>query len=403
MNQKAAGRRDRRQDEPDRGDGRSQAAGAAVALTGLAAFVGGFLFGRRRSNGASARTADGVGAELTDAAGQVRQRLVAPVTEAVSADDLSIGSESAEGSPGEAGTSRAGMTGAETSDAERERMREAAADLSAPTVRGMPTLGVRLDDDADFEESVATVRRAVDAGYRHVDAMEQRESYYAEAAVGEAIDDAGVAREDLFLATKVDPADLDFDHVLTSADESLDRLGTDYLDLLYVHWPTDEYDPEDTLDAFAQLREDGVIERVGVSNFTVDLLAEAIEASDAPIFANQVEMHPLCPQTELREFCAQDDVDVELVAYSPIARGAVEDVSELQAVAEKHDATPEQVSLAWLREKGVAAVPRATTEEHLLENWCSLGLELDDEDVATLDSIEERRRVVDPPEAPWNQ
>ncbi|WP_245852934.1 aldo/keto reductase [Natrinema ejinorense] len=125
--------------------------------------------------------------------------------------------------------------------------------------------------------------------------------------------------------------------------------------------------------------------------------------SEKPIFANRVEMHPLLPQEELRTFCARDDVDVELVAYSPLARGAVEDVYEIREVAAKHGASPEQISLAWLREKGVSTVLRATNTAHLRENWLSLGVDLDDEDVATLDAIEERRRIVDPANTSWNR
>ncbi|MFC4550563.1 MULTISPECIES: aldo/keto reductase [Halorussus] len=267
----------------------------------------------------------------------------------------------------------------------------------------MPMLGVGTYHHANYEECLENVRQALRMGYRHVDTAERVEAYYNEEAVGDAVAAASVDREDLFVATKVSSADLNRNGVRLSAEESLDRLDMDYVDLLYVHWPTGEYDPVETLDAFADLREEGLIERIGVSNFTVDLLEEAIEVSEEPIFANQVEMHPMLPQKDLREFCARDDVDVELVAYSPIARGDVEHVTELQEVARKHGATPEQVSLAWLREKGVTAIPRATSEEHLRENWLSLALELDDEDVAKLDTIEERERIVDPDDAPWNR
>ncbi|WP_210424153.1 aldo/keto reductase [Halorussus ruber] len=264
----------------------------------------------------------------------------------------------------------------------------------------MPMLGLGTYQMEEYDECVEAVRQAIQMGYRHIDTAE---GYDNETAVGDAVVEAEIGREDLFLATKVSPDNLDYDHVLTSAEESLERLGVDSVDLLYVHWPMGEYEPTDTMEAFAELRDEGLIEEIGVSNFTVELLEEAIEASEEPIFANQVEMHPLLPQTELRQFCAQDDVDVELVAYSPIARGDVSDVDELQEVADKHDATPQQISLAWLREKEVTAIPKATSEEHLRENWLSLGVELDDEDVEKIDSIEERERIVDPDEAPWNQ
>jgi 2,5-diketo-D-gluconate reductase B len=187
--------------------------------------------------------------------------------------------------------------------------------------------------------------------------------------------------------------------VLHTVRESLNRLGVDAVDLLYVHWPADEYDPQDTLAAFAELYDDGLIDNVGVSNFTPEQLREATAVCDAPVFANQVEMHPLLPQADLRE--AADELDVNLVAYSPLARGEVFDVPEIQEVAEKHDASPAQVSLAWLREKGVTAIPKATSEAHIRDNWESLGVELDADDVATIDAIDERERQVDPGFAPW--
>ncbi|NEU57616.1 aldo/keto reductase [Halorussus sp. MSC15.2] len=301
-----------------------------------------------------------------------------------------------------AGENRSGTDAIRPGEIEATGIEGDVSDYTAPTTRGMPMLGLGTYQDADYDECVESVRTALEIGYRHVDATERREAYYNETAVGDAVEQVGVPRDELFVATKVSPEDLDYDHVYRSVEESLDRLGMEYVDLLYVHWPTGDYEATETLDAFADLREEGLIERIGVSNFTVDLLAEAVGVADEPIFANQVEMHPLLPQTELREFCARDDVNVELVAYSPIARGNVEAVDELWEVAEKHGATPEQVSLAWLREKGVTAIPESTSEDHLRENWLSLGVDLDPEDVETLDSIDERRRIVDPEEAPWN-
>ncbi|WP_458209177.1 aldo/keto reductase [Haladaptatus sp. NG-SE-30] len=264
----------------------------------------------------------------------------------------------------------------------------------------MPMLGLGTYQMDDYDECVESVKMALEIGYRHIDTAE---GYENESAVGDAIAESDVPRDDLFVATKVSPDNLDYDHILTSAEESLDRLGLDYVDLLYVHWPTGEYEATDTLKAFAELRDEGLIEEIGVSNFTVDLLEEAVNVAEEPIFANQVEMHPLLPQENLREFCAQDDIDVELVAYSPIARGDVGDVDELQEIAEKHDATPARVSLAWCREKDVTTIPKATSREHLRENWLSLGVELDDEDMERIDDIDRAERLVDPDRAPWNE
>jgi 2,5-diketo-D-gluconate reductase B len=260
----------------------------------------------------------------------------------------------------------------------------------------MPMLGLGTWQNDDPEECENAVKTALEAGYRHIDTAQ---AYRNEESVGRGIAAADVPREDVFLATKVWIDNLAYDDVLATAEESLDRLGVDYVDLLYVHWPSREYDPEGTLRAFDELVDDGKVERIGVSNFEPEHIDEAIERTDAPIFANQVELHPLLPQEDLREHCAERDVEV--VAYSPLARGEVFNVPELTEIAEKHDASEAQVSLAWLREKGVTAIPKATSEAHILDNWASLGLDLDDEDVAKIDAIERTDRRIDPDFAPW--
>jgi 2,5-diketo-D-gluconate reductase B len=265
-----------------------------------------------------------------------------------------------------------------------------------PTANGMPMLGLGTWENTDPEECVNAVKTALEMGYRHIDTAQ---IYGNETEVGEGIASADVPREDVFLATKVWIDDLDREGVLETTRESLDKLGVEYVDLLYVHWPAREYDPEETLGAYDDLVAEGLTDRIGISNFEPEQVDEAIEIADNQVFANQVELHPLLPQAELREHCAERDV--ELVAYSPLARGKVFDVPELQQIAEKHDASPAQVSLAWLREKGVTAIPKATSETHIADNWASLSLELDEEDVATIDAIEETDRRVDPGFAPW--
>ena len=176
----------------------------------------------------------------------------------------------------------------------------------------------------------------------------------------------------------------------------------DDLDLLYVHWPRDTYDAEGTLPAFDELREEGKIEHVGLSNFTPEQLDEARSVLDAPIFAHQVEMHPLLQQEELQEYAREDDH--WLVAYAPVARGEVAEVDEIQEVAERNDATPYQVSLAWLAAKeNVAAIPKTSSEEHLRDNLAARELDLSEEDIDTIDGIEREERFIDPDDAPWNQ
>jgi diketogulonate reductase-like aldo/keto reductase len=262
---------------------------------------------------------------------------------------------------------------------------------SVPRADEMPMLGLGTWQNDDAAQCTESVETALEMGYRHIDTAQ---IYRNEAAVGEGIANADVPREDVFLATKVWIDNLSYDDVLSTTEASLDRLGVDYVDLLYVHWPAREYEPTETLQAVDELYDDGTIRNVGVSNFEPPHVDEARDHLDAPVFANQVEMHPFLQQGELREFAV--DTDLELVAYSPLARGEVFGDETLSDIAERHGVSEAQVSLAWLREKGVAAIPKATSEGHIRDNWESLSLSLTDEEVATIDAIEKTDRRVDP-------
>jgi diketogulonate reductase-like aldo/keto reductase len=268
-------------------------------------------------------------------------------------------------------------------------------DYDVPDHGGMPGLGLGTWQNDDPEQCAASVRTALETGYRHIDTAQ---AYGNEAAVGRGIAAADVDREDVFLATKVWIDKLGYDAVLESTAESLDRLGTEYLDLLYVHWPAGQYDPEETLTALEELQEDGVVERVGVSNFEPRHIEQAQEVLDVPIFANQVEAHPLLQQRRLRELCAEEGI--EIVAYSPLARGDVFGNETISAIADDHGVSEAQVSLAWLRAHGVTAIPKATGEDHIRDNWASLGLTLSDAEIERIDAIDERRRLVEPGFAP---
>ena len=389
--------------KPSRGKGL-----ARRALPFAAALLAGYVLRKRSKGGLLPASLGGRGAEQAETTVPDEREEVADTDVEQPSSMGSVAGEETRQTEreGEEQVQREGEKADQGSESDQQRVEsereqeEAAAALSAPTSRGMPMLGLGTYRNDDYDQCVESVRTALELGYRHVDTAQM---YDNEDAVGDAIAEADVDREDLYVATKVTPDNLDYDHVLSSTEESLERLGLEYVDLLYVHWPTGEYEATDTLDAFAELRREGITERIGVSNFEPEQLEEAIDVAEEPIFANQIEMHPLLPQTELLQFCAQDDVDVEIVAYAPIARGDVEDVDEIRDIAEKHDATPAQVSLAWLREKGVTAIPKATGREHIRENWLSLGVELDAEDVERIDDVDREERLVDPDRAPWNE
>jgi len=264
-----------------------------------------------------------------------------------------------------------------------------------PTASGMPMLGFGTWENDDYDQCVESVRTAIEMGYRHIDTAQ---AYRNEEAVGDGIAAADVPREDIFLATKVWISQLSSDDVVESTRESLEKLGTDYLDLLYVHWPARDYDPEGTLGAFDRLVDEGAVRHVGVSNFEPHHVDRAREVLDAPLFANQVEIHPFLQQETLREYAAGNDI--ELVAYSPLARGEVVGNGTLESIADKHDATVPQVALAWLRDLDITAIPKATSEAHIRDNWESLTVDLDEADHERIADLDRGTRQVNPPFAP---
>lgn len=263
---------------------------------------------------------------------------------------------------------------------------------------GIPSPGFGTAGNDEREECASCVAAALEFGYRHVDTAQ---AYDNEEFVGEGIERSSVERDDVFLATKVHPNNLGYDDVLSTTKRSLERLRVDYVDLLYVHWPIREYDAEETMNAFNELYDEGKIRNVGISNFTPELVEEALEVSDAPILANQIEMHPLLQQEDLVEIARENDMYI--VAYSPLGQGEILDESELVEVAEKHGATPGQVSLAWLMSKeNVVPIPMSKNEDHIRENYEARELGLDNEDIRKIDSIDRENRLIDPDYGPWN-
>ncbi len=267
-----------------------------------------------------------------------------------------------------------------------------------PRADGMPMLGMgtwELTDEETCPEAVAT---ALETGYRHVDTAQ---AYGNEQLVGEGIERSAVDRDDVFLATKIWNDDLGYDDAIDAAYDAVDNLGVDHVDLLYVHWPAAAYDPVETFRAFDELVEEGVTERIGISNFEPEQIETAVAHADHEIFAHQFECHPMLQQEAVRE--ATEAHGIEPVAYSPLARGEVFGQEPISEVAAAHDVSEAQVSLAWLRERGVTAIPKASSEAHLRDNWASLSLALDDAELERIDALETGRRMVDPDFGPWNR
>ena len=271
-----------------------------------------------------------------------------------------------------------------TADPESARGRDTTDGIVPPI--GLGTMG--LDDDAGRE----AVTTALDLGYRHLDTAQ---IYGNEAVVGaglkDAVDRGLVDRDDVLVATKVWVDALAPDRFRESVEESREELAVDAIDLLYLHRPRGPYDPATTLPLFDGVVDDGLVRHVGVSNFTVEQLATAREHLDAPIVAHQTEYHPLFRRPGLVADAREHGYAV--VAYSPLAGGRVFDLDPVVLAAEKHGVSPAAASIAWLRAKGVATIPKAASTEHLRSNLAAADLVLDDEDVERIDAIDREEEL----------
>jgi len=223
----------------------------------------------------------------------------------------------------------------------------------------------------------SAVRTALEHGYRHIDTAQMYEN---ETAVGRAIAESEVPREDVFLVTKLLSGNLAHDDVLRTTRASLDRLDTDVVDLLLIHSPSRSVPIEESIGAMNRLQADGLVEHIGVSNFSVSQLEAAMDASETPILTDQVEYHPFTSQGDLLEFCL--DHGVVLTAYSPLARGRVVGNETLEGIGERYGKTAAQVALRWLvQQELVAAIPKASTSEHIRENIELFDFELTDDEM----------------------
>ncbi len=246
-------------------------------------------------------------------------------------------------------------------------------------------------------DATEAVRDALEIGYRQIDTAR---AYGNEAEVGAGIADSGVAREEIFLTTKVFPGDFEPDAIKAAAEDSLRSLRTDFLDLLLLHWPDDSVPLERTLAALVELRDAGRIRNLGVSNFPAGLLAQALE--HAPVFCDQVEYHPFLGQDRLLGLARERDVLV--TAYSPLAHGRVPGDETLADIGSSHGKTAGQVALRWLLDQpNVSPIPKASSHERRVENFEVFDFELSDDERARIDALPKDDRQIDPDFGPdWD-
>ncbi|KXO89227.1 oxidoreductase [Tsukamurella pseudospumae] len=238
------------------------------------------------------------------------------------------------------------------------------------------------------------VAEALRVGYRSIDTARVYEN---EAGTGRAIAESGLARDEVFLTTKLWNSDQGFDETLRAFDASLGRLGTDYVDLYLIHWPVLEYDRYvDTFKAFQQIRDSGRAKAIGVSNFTVEALRRVIDETGETPAVNQIELHPGLPQDELRAFHAEHGIATE--AWSPLGQGESLADPTVTAVAEAHGVTPAQAILRWHLQLGNVVIPKSVTPSRIAENFDVFGFALSDDEVARISAITGSRIGPDPAE-----
>ncbi|PYI51800.1 aldo/keto reductase [Paenibacillus flagellatus] len=252
----------------------------------------------------------------------------------------------------------------------------------------MPWLGLGVWRVAEGQEVEHSVRTALEVGYRSIDTAAV---YGNEEGVGRAIRDSGVPREQLFVTTKVWNADQGYDSTLAAYDESLRKLGLDYVDLYLIHWPVKgKY--KETWRALEKLYADKRVRAIGVSNFHVHHLEDLLQTAGVKPMVNQVEYHPRLAQRPLLAFCKEHGIQME--AWSPLMQGKELLEHELFVeLAAKYGKTPAQVILRWDLQNGVVTIPKSVTPSRIRENADVFDFELSAEDVARIDGLNLDRRV----------
>jgi 2,5-diketo-D-gluconate reductase B len=262
----------------------------------------------------------------------------------------------------------------------------------------LPKLGLgtyRLTGDSGR----AAVESALALGYRHIDTAEM---YGNEAEIGAALAASGIPRGEIHVTTKCWPDNLAPDALRRAFDASLKKLKLDVVDLYLIHWPSRKMDLAATLGEMLKLKDQGRVRAIGVANFNIALLRQAVEEIGAPIACNQVEYHAFLSQAKLLGYLRAHQIP--LVAYTPLAKGKLAENAVLQKIARKHGASAVQVGLKWLLDQDmVCAIPKATRRESQQANLDALQLKLDDADRAAIAGLPKNERLVISGNAPdWD-
>jgi diketogulonate reductase-like aldo/keto reductase len=256
----------------------------------------------------------------------------------------------------------------------------------------MPQLGFGVWR-VSAEDGVDAVKNAIEVGYRHIDTAAV---YKNEEQVGEAIRQSGVPREELFITTKVWNSDQGFDSTLRAHEDSLKRLGLDYVDLYLVHWPVKGKYVE-TYKALEKLYDEKQVRAIGVSNFHIHHLEDLAAHCNIKPMVDQVELHPILAQVELQQYLNKNGIALE--AWSPLMQGGELLTNPvISEIAQKHNKTSAQVILRWHMQRDIIAIPKSITPSRIRENFQIFDFELTSEDMTSINKLNENRRVGSDPD-----
>lgn len=252
------------------------------------------------------------------------------------------------------------------------------------------------------EECVNSVQTALEVGYRHIDTADV---YQNHKEVKKGIERCGIDRNEFFLTSKVWRENLEPSQIEKDLDRFLNELGTEYLDLLLIHWPNDSVDMVDSLIKMNDLKVKGLINHIGISNFSINQINEILESiqhnenEDFSIYNHQYEFHPSLNQQGLLNYC-QDRL-IKVSAYSPLAQGNDLGLEVIRDISEKYKVSPAIIILSWIMHKSVIPIVRSSNKNHIEENFRSIDFDLSDEDVKRIDRYNGDNRIVNPSFADW--
>ncbi|MFF2854398.1 aldo/keto reductase [Peribacillus sp. NPDC058002] len=250
----------------------------------------------------------------------------------------------------------------------------------------MPQLGFGVFKVKNGNETVESVKKAIEVGYRAIDTAA---IYENEEGVGQAIRECGVPREELFITSKVWNTEQGYETTLQAFDDSLHRLGLEYLDLYLIHWPgKDKY--LETWRALEKLYKDGKVKSIGVSNFHVHHLEKLLANSEVKPVVNQIELHPLLTQVEIRDYCAKHEIKVE--SWSPLGRGNLLEEPTINHIAKKHGKSSAQVLIRWHLQHDLVVIPKSITPSRIEENAEVFDFSLSLNEMNQIDALNKNER-----------